>query len=144
MVEITVTYIGNTNAIAQHGPSGTILRTTAPVDNGGTGDSFSPTDLLATSLAACMTTYLGFVDDRHGLQLKGSRVIVKKEMTADPLRRIASLTVDVYLQAWLDDKMVTVLNNAFASCPVRLSISERVKVNLQIHQPNMDSADLTS
>ena len=49
-VEITGKYIGHLKTELTHGPSGTVIRTAAPVDNQGDGSSFSPTDLAAASL----------------------------------------------------------------------------------------------
>ncbi len=48
-VEIDLTYRGDLRCEAVHGPSGSRLFTDAPVDNHGKGESFSPTDLVATA-----------------------------------------------------------------------------------------------
>ena len=79
---------------ATHGPSGQSFDTDAPTDNGGQGEAFSPTDLVATALGACLTTVMGIVATREGLDLDGTRVRVVKEMTSDPVRRIGALDGD--------------------------------------------------
>ena len=69
MVEMTLVYEGQLRCAATHGPSGTTLITDAPVDNHGRGESFSPTDLLATALGSCMLTYVALAADKHGWKL---------------------------------------------------------------------------
>ena len=91
MVKISTAYEGGLRCRAAHGPSGTTLVTDAPLDNHGKGESFSPTDLVATALGACMMTIMGIVADRHGLDLAGMTAETEKVMTAEPPRRIASL-----------------------------------------------------
>ena len=61
MVPVTVRYEGQLRCRAVHGPSGTAIHTDAPVDNHGKGEAFSPTDLLAAALPACMMTIIGIV-----------------------------------------------------------------------------------
>ena len=91
MVMLTSTYEGGLRCRATHGPSGTTLITDAPVDNHGKGESFSPTDLVATALGACMMTIMGIVAERHGLDLTGMKAETVKEMSKDSPRRIAGL-----------------------------------------------------
>ncbi|MFM7109189.1 MAG: OsmC family protein, partial [Planctomycetaceae bacterium] len=91
MVKISTSYEGGLRCRATHGPSGTTLVTDAPVDNHGKGESFSPTDLVATAFGACMMTVMGIVAERHGVNLAGMTVETEKVMTAQPPRRIAAL-----------------------------------------------------
>lgn len=129
MVNINITYDGNLNCTLTHGPSGAKVLTTAPVDNGGTGDKFSPTDLVAGALAACMATIMGKVADRKDYSLEGMNITVGKEMSASP-RRIARLTVtiDVPLPASHPDKELLV--NAAMTCPVHGSLHPDIIVDL--------------
>src|ERR1035437_1065798 len=94
-VEIDVVYEGQLHCQASHGPSGASLATDAPLDNGGKGDAFSPTDLVAAALGTCVLTIMGLVAQRHSLDLSGAKVHVVKDMVGpkegSPVRRIGSL-----------------------------------------------------
>ena len=94
-VEIDIEYQGDLCCEAVHEPSGEILATEAPVDNGGQGRSFSPTDLTATAMGTCLMTIMGIVAKREGLDLRGMRARVIKEMASQPVRRIGALTISL-------------------------------------------------
>ena len=132
-VEIDIAYEGQLYCGAVHGPSGAQLQTTAPVDNGGTGDQFSPTDLVATALGTCMLTIMGIVGRRADIDLTGTKVKVVKEMTAVPVRRIGRLAVTITLPPGLrlSEKDRTSLENAAASCPVKRSLHPDVVVDTE-------------
>jgi len=121
-VEIDVVYQGELRCQATHGPSGVQVVTDAPVDNCGKGESFSPTDLLATALGGCILTILGIVSERHGFALEGTTIKVEKHMVADPVRRIGSLPVLVTMACAVDKKHKSLLENAAATCPVHQSL----------------------
>jgi hypothetical protein len=87
VVDIYLEYQGDLHCRAVHGPSSAVLVTDAPVDNQGRGESFSPTDLVATGLGSCMATVMGIIARKHGYALEGTRVHVKKTMTATKPRR---------------------------------------------------------
>jgi hypothetical protein len=53
---VSVTYRGDLHGQARHGPSGSMRKTDAPVDNHGRGEAFSPADLLGPALATCTAT----------------------------------------------------------------------------------------
>ena len=88
-VTIDIDYLGNLHCAATHGPSGSRLATDAPTDNGGLGELFSPTDLVATALGTCLTTVMGLLARRTGLDLEGTRVRVEERMISEPVRRSA-------------------------------------------------------
>jgi putative redox protein len=123
-VEITAEYVGGLGVTAKHGPSGATLSTDAPTDNGGKGQSFSPTDLVATALGTCVLTILGLVSQRHELDLTGSTVHVTKEMITSPVRRIGGLKTLVTIPAGRveDSEMRKRLEAAAGKCPVHQSL----------------------
>lgn len=83
----TVIYEGELRTVARHISSGTRLETDAPVDNQGKGESFSPTDLVATALGSCMLTIMGQKARDLVIDLKGTRIEVQKIMLADQIGR---------------------------------------------------------
>jgi putative redox protein len=122
MVAIEIAYLGQLRCQAQHMPSGTRLITDAPVDNHGRGESFSPTDLVATALGTCMLTIMGIVAERDGLDLSGTTVTVAKEMVMSPVRRIGRLSVDIHVPAALSEQDQQRLKTAALTCPVHKSL----------------------
>ena len=122
MVEIKVVYEGQLHCTATHGPSGMTLTTDATKDNMGKGESFSPTDLVATALATCIVTTMGIVAQRHGLDLSGTKVRVEKHMSTSGLRRIARLPVELHVPRTFKDEDRQRLENAAHTCPVHKSL----------------------
>ncbi len=137
-VEIEIGYRGELQCEAQHGPSGSRLVTDAPMDNGGRGAAFSPTDLVATALGTCMLTIMGKVAERHGWDLCGTRVRVVKEMVAAPVRRIGALRTTITLPAGLrlsdDDRRR--LEAAAHTCPVKQSLHPGVQLPVEFVYPS--------
>ena len=131
MVEIAIEYQGGLRCRAVHGPSGAVLHTDAPVDNHGRGESFSPTDLVATALGVCMLTVMGIVAERHAWSLTGTRVKVVKHMVADPARRIGKLTVRFELPSALDERARTTLAAAAHTCPVAKSLAAGLELDVE-------------
>ena len=137
-VEIDVRYLGDLHCEAAHGPSGSVLVTDAPVDNGGQGAAFSPTDLVATALGTCVLTMLGIVARRQALDLQGTRAQVVKEMTSQPTRRIGCLAVTVTFAAGLalDDDTRTLLERAARACPVKQSLHPDTEIRIEFVYPS--------
>jgi putative redox protein len=132
LVRIDIDYEGDLHCRARHGPSGRLLETDAPVDNHGKGESFSPTDLLATGLVTCMATTMGIVARKNGWDLTGMTVTVEKIMSKEPPRRVAQLetrfTLPEARAALLGEAARAELEHTAHHCPVRLSLAPNVDV----------------
>ncbi|MBL9142654.1 MAG: OsmC family protein [Verrucomicrobiaceae bacterium] len=122
MIEITIDYQGDLRCHAVHGPSKRDLVTDAPVDNHGKGESFSPTDLVATALGTCMATIIGIVAKRKNLDVGGMKVRVEKHMSADSPRRIVRLPVTIELPLPADHPERPLLEASAHGCPVAHSV----------------------
>ena len=133
MVKIEIAYQGQLRCEAIHGPSGTRLSTDVPKDNHGKGESFSPTDLVATALGTCMLTVMGIVAQRHNISLVGTTVTVVKDMAAAPVRRIGRLTVDIRVPGPLDEEQRKLLENAARTCPVHKSLHPDIEIPVVFH-----------
>ena len=134
-VKIEATYVGELRVNATHGPSGNQLYTDPPVDNGGQGLSFSPTDLVATALGTCVLTILALVSERHELDLSGAKVEVTKEMVTEPVRRIGKLITHVTIPSGLleDPAMRKRLEAAARKCPVHQSLHPDIESPIEFH-----------
>src|SRR4030088_2139029 len=97
MVNVSIKYTGDLHCDATHGPSQSKIATDAPADNKGRGESFSPTDLVATALATCMATTLAIAAEEHGLDVKGMTAKVSKAMSKDAPRRIVALPSELHI-----------------------------------------------
>ena len=128
MVTIQTRYQGDLRTQATHGPSKTALVTDAPVDNQGKGESFSPTDLVATALGTCMLTTMGIVAKRHGWALDGATATVEKHMVADPDRRIGKLSVAIRMPAGFGEKERAIRERTAFTCPVHRSLHPNVEI----------------
>ena len=127
-VRIEVGYEGDLHTVATHGPSGAKLETDAPKDNEGRGESFSPTDLLATALGTCMLTVMGILARRKGWEMQGARVEVDKHMVVDPVRRVGQLALRFEMPAGIPVEAQKPLERAAHTCPVHQSLHPDVKI----------------
>jgi uncharacterized OsmC-like protein len=128
MVEIQLRYEGDLHCSATHLPSGATFATDAPVDNNGRGESFSPTDLLATALGSCMATVIGIVARRKEIPVEGMAVTVRKFMSADTPRRVSRLELDLTIPLPGNHPDRGLLESAARGCPVHHSIHPDIEV----------------
>lgn len=129
-VEITGKYVGNLKTEITHGPSGAVIHTAAPADNNGDGSSFSPTDLVAAALGACMVTVMAILAARHEWRLDGSHWHIEKHMNAEP-RRIGRLPLQLHLPAALDERARAALERAARTCPVHRSLDHDIDMPVE-------------
>ena len=121
MTTSKVTYQGDLRTTAVHLQSKNEIITDAPIDNQGKGEAFSPTDLLATSLASCMLTIIGIKARDMDIDIAGTTAEVTKIMSADP-RRVSEVHIAITFNQELDDKTQKIFYNTALTCPVAKSI----------------------
>jgi putative redox protein len=127
MVEVSIKYTGDLHCDATHGPSQSHISTDAPTDNKGKGESFSPTDLVATALGSCISTTMGIKAEELGVDLRGMTVQVKKEMSKDAPRRIVGLPSEVHIPLPADSPHRQVLEHTARNCPVHKSLPPEIE-----------------
>ncbi len=130
MVQIDAVYSGDLRCKATHAESGTTLLTDAPRDNHGKGESFSPTDLVATAVGTCMLTTMAIAAKHHGIEFSKASVRVRKEMTSSPPRRIAKLTIEIIGPATAAPEHRLTLERAAVQCPVSQSLHPSVQTGI--------------
>ncbi len=128
MIKISIDYTGQLRCRSLHTPSGQTLESDAPVDNNGLGQSFSPTDLVATALGSCMATVMGIVAQKKGYDLAGMSVEVEKHMSEDLPRRIVLLAVSIKMPVSQGHPDRELLEKTALSCPVYNSLDPKIDV----------------
>ena len=126
METIKIHYPGNLRTQATHVASGVEIITDAPLDNHGKGESFSPTDLLCSSLGSCMLTLMGIAANTHSIDLVGTDVSITKIMASNP-RKVGEIKLTIYFpKNNYSDKEKRILELAALTCPVYLSLHDSV------------------
>ena len=126
MATSKVTYLGDLRTSSVHLQSGTEIITDAPIDNNGKGEAFSPTDMVANSLATCMLTVMGIKARDLDIDFSGSTAVVTKIMAAEP-RRISEIHITFHMNLATDDKTKTILERTAMTCPVHYSLHPDIK-----------------
>ncbi len=126
----TILYEGNFRCNARHVQSNIVIESDAPTDNRGKGERFSPTDLVCTALATCMITTMAMKATDMGIELKDTKVDVKKHMASDP-RRISQIDVAVSFpkNLTINEKEKIILQRTGDNCPVIKSLHPDVIIN---------------
>ncbi len=123
----TVNYLGSLSTECIH-HSGSKITTDAPVDNHGLGAAFSPTDLMATSLASCFITIVGIYCQQHDIPFTHCTAKVEKIMASNP-RKIERINIHFNFSGnqW-DDKTLKKAIAAGKTCPVHLTLDGNVEI----------------
>jgi uncharacterized OsmC-like protein len=123
-----VVYLGDLRTECTHIQSGTKIITDAPLDNQGKGEAFSPTDLLATSLASCMMTIIGIYCKNHGINFDSCTAEIEKIMGLNP-RKVEKIIVhmDFTGNNW-DSSTLEKVIIAGKTCPVAKTIEDSVQI----------------
>lgn len=132
-----VTYQGDLRTTAIHLQSNNQIITDAPTDNQGKGKAFSPTDLLATSLASCMLTIIGIKARDMNIDIAGTTAEVIKVMAADP-RRVSEVHVAITFKQELDNKTQKIFYNTAMTCPVAQSLHPDIIQKVTFNYANGD------
>jgi putative redox protein len=137
-VRMTSRYAGKQTVTSVHEPSQCEITTTAPVDVGGTGRYFSPTDLLACSLGCCALTTMSKVADKMGYSFEGSSVEVEKHIVDKP-RRVGKLSAGFTLASEYSDEQRKALEEAAYTCPVALTLKGNVELDFRFSYTALES-----
>ncbi len=122
-----IVYKGELRTEAEHIRSGNRITTDAPVDNQGKGESFSPTDLLATSLGCCMVTIMGIAARTHGFNIDGTKIDVTKVMGTSP-RRVIEIIINLHFpHNNYSAKERKLIELSAKECPVAQSLHPDIK-----------------
>ena len=128
----SVVYNHDLRTTCIHLKSGSSFETDAPTDNHGRGEHFSPTDLMATSLATCMLTVMGIKAKTMRMDLDDVKCDVLKIMKTEP-RRVGGIELTFHIPESLrnvDEKTKSILKHTAETCPVMQSIHPDIEVKV--------------
>lgn len=127
-----ISYEGALRTRMEHEGSGERLQTDAPQDNQGEGKYFSPTDLVAASLASCMMTIIGITAQSHGFEIDKMEATAEKIMTSGP-RRISEIHVELHIATNASEQQRRLLTQAALNCPVAKSLAPEINQQVEVY-----------
>lgn len=128
----TLEYLGGLRTKLTHLQSGQVVVTDAPTDNNGKGEAFSPTDLMSTSLCACMITIMGVAAQTHNFSIDGTKAEITKIMSANP-RKVSEIQIEItFPQNNYSDKEKKIIEHIANTCPVALSLHPDLKQSVKL------------
>lgn len=120
------TYLGNLRCRIKHIESGSIINTDAPKDNHGKGETYSPTDLLATALGSCMVTIIAIRANAKKINLGAVDFDIEKVMQSCP-RKVSEIKLTIKMNKTLSSTEREYLEKEGLNCPVALSLHPELK-----------------
>ena len=133
MTKVKCSYLGDLKCEAIHLQSGSLIKTDAPLDHCGKGESFSPTDLLATSLGTCLLTIMAIKAKLKGFDLEGIYLNIEKLMAQNSERKIQELIIDIFIPKSTSNETIDFLKKASEDCPVKRNLSQELDININWH-----------
>jgi len=128
-----VSYLGNLRTACTHVKSGETIITDAPTDNNGKGEAFSPTDLLATSLATCAITIIGIYCRKNNIQFNYCQASVGKIMGTNP-RKVDRIQIELKVSDNNWDKVTQrKVEKVARTCPVELTLQNNVHIDYKFN-----------
>jgi uncharacterized OsmC-like protein len=133
MATVKTTYLGELRTENIHLQSGSKIITDAPLDNRGKGESFSPTDLLATALGNCIMTIMGMRAMDNGIDLIGTEIEITKIMASAP-RRVGEVILEFnFPKKNYTEEEKRLIESVAATCPVPLSVHPDLKQTIRFN-----------
>lgn len=130
---IRIRLLGAGDCELEHAETGTSLRTSKSAAFGGSGTSFSSTDLLAAALGSCIATDLEPVAERNGVPPGDIMIEVDKWLSLSP-KRIESVEVRVTLPVTTSDLTITKLERAAQHCLVHRALHPDLAVSIIVQR----------
>ena len=131
--KIESNYLGGLRVSSTHLASNTEIITDAPVDNNGKGESFSPTDLVATALGTCMITVMGIYAEKNGILMPNVYSRTNKVMSSTP-RKISKLKIEIIFgDNQLSEVEKQCLKDVALNCPVDKSLHPDLKQEIEFN-----------
>lgn len=131
-----IIYEGNLRCRLINMDTGVQVLTDAPQENGGRAEQYSPTDLLAASLGACILTVGAVVAGKNGFSLNGTTAEIHKEMNSSSPRRITKIDICFKMASGIPKNKRMMVENAARICPVHNSLHPDIKINLKFDYPD--------
>ena len=110
-----------------------MIHTDASKDDDGDGKDFAPTDLLASSLGTCLITIMGIEAKLRRWGLGNIKIDVYKIMTKDGLRKIKTLTLEIYISA-IDSEKYKIFQRTAQDCSLKRKLENFIQIKLNGHQ----------
>lgn len=130
MSKVRVTYDAEQHCTALKESDGKTLAVDCPYS--GKGEEFSPSQLVATSMASCMFLSMGRVAQRNTLDISEARANVELSMTE---KRIENIDFVFTMPANLYESDRTKLEKAAGMCPIKASFHPDTRFSVQFNYP---------
>ncbi len=111
-------------------PSGNVVISDEPLEMGGRDLGFSPTELLASSLAACTSATLRMYADRKGWDLK--EVKLEIDLDWDDKANKTVINRKMQLLGNLDETQLERLLKVANACPVHKMLTNPIEINTEV------------
>lgn len=130
MASVTATIKQELYRIQIESPSGNVVISDEPLEMGGRDLGFSPTELLASSLAACTSATLRMYADRKGWDLK--EVKLEIDLDWDDNANKTVINRKMQLLGNLDETQRERLFKVANACPVHKMLTNPIEINTEV------------